>query len=513
MAGNIFNNMAISSRRISLNIFVIKAFTLIINLLIVSVSAEFFGLSINRDIWVITSGFIVNINNSFFNPISDVFKIKFIQIKEEESLHSALVKTGSLLVIYILFIIILIIIFFFFGKSIIQNLFSVGDLFLNRYYTYINILLYSILFTQFSSIGIGILNANNIFYVPEITAFFTSIGNLVIIYFGTKYVGVVSLYLGQYFNLITLSVIIIFFLKKNKILPIIRWDNKFVLKAKDFIWFGTPFYFPYFIGQINSLIEKGLSNRIGIGIISMIDYAQKFTLLFQVVFTNIILTAIIPQLTKNYYRKEWDVYNHSFYSYLKFIVFILSFFVPLLYINAYEINYIFFKRGAITSSDIEQITHLTKLYSLSFIFICLYVYISPVMISQTKNKLQALLGVITQIGIIIFNCLFYKIYNQSIFPISMGIFHLITFFIMIYLINIRNKNKIFIYIIKSIVILFLLIIMAEIINIFIISDNIYISLLLKIGIMTIIILTTSPFIGINVIVYVNMILSRWKLKI
>ena len=113
----------------------------------------------------------------------------------------------------------------------------------------------------------------------------------------------------------------------------------------------------------------------GVGIVSMIDYAQKFTLLFQVVITSIILTAIIPQLTKNFYRKEWEEYYISFYNYLKFIILIISFFVPLLYLNAYEINYIFFKKGEVSISNIEQISLLTKLYSISFIAICLYVYI------------------------------------------------------------------------------------------------------------------------------------------
>lgn len=505
--------MAISSRKISLNIFIIKAFTLVVNLLIVSVSAKYFGLSLDRDIWIIATAFMVNLNNTFFNPISDVFRIKYVQVKEEESIHSALIKTGSLLIVYTVMIILLIIIFLFFGKNIIQGLFGVDGLLLKKYCVYINILLYSILFTQFTSIGIGILNASNIFYIPEVTSFFTSLCNLAIIYFGTKFIGVISLYVGQYFNLIILSFVIIYFLKKNKLLPIFKWSKTYILQAKVFIIFGIPFYFPYVVGQINSLIEKSLSNKMGIGVISMIDYAQKFTLLFQVVFTSIILTAIIPQLTKNFYRKEWEEYYTSFYNYLKFIILIISFFVPLLYLNAYEVNYIFFKKGEVSISDIKQISQLTKLYSISFISICLYVYISPVMISQLKNKQQAVLGVITQIGIIGFNCFFYKIYNQSTFPISIGIFHLLIVIIMLCIISINNKKKIFIYILKSLLILSLLIGIGEIINYFISSDNIYLSVILKTGIMSIFVLAITPILGINIILYFNQLLNIWKLRI
>lgn len=505
--------MAISSRKISLNIFIIKALTLVINLLIVSVSAKYFGLSLDRDIWIIATAFIINLNNTFFNPISDVFRIKYVQVKEEESVQSALTKTGSLLLVYVIMVILLVIIFFFYGKNIIHSLFTVDGLLLNRYCLFVNILLYSILFTQFTSIGIGILNANNIFYIPEITSFFTSFFNLGIIYFGTAYIGIFSLYVGQYFNLLVLSLVIIYFLRKNKLLPIFKWDKTFISQAKVFIVFGIPFYFPYIVGQINSLIEKSLSNKMGVGIVSMIDYAQKFTLLFQVVITSIILTAIIPQLTKNFYRKEWDEYYISFYNYLKFIILIISFFVPLLYLNAYEINYIFFKKGEVSISNIEQISLLSKLYSISFIAICLYVYISPVMISQLKNKQQAVLGVLTQIGIIIFNCFFYKLFNQFTFPVSIGLFHLLIVFIMLYIISIHNKKKIFLYLFKSILILILLLVIGEIINRFIHFDNIYLSLLFKTGIMSIIILAFTPLLGINILFYFNRLLNKWNLKI
>jgi peptidoglycan biosynthesis protein MviN/MurJ (putative lipid II flippase) len=505
--------MAISSRKVSLNIFGLKGITLLVNLLILSVSAKYFGLSIDRDIWIISTAFLVNLNNAFFNPISDVFRIKYIQIKEEESLHSALTKTGSLLIFYLILIIFLIISFSFFGNYVLHKLFIIDGLMLQKYYEFIKILLYSIFFTQFTSIGIGILNAHNIFYISEITAFFTSISNLIIIYFVTPYVGIGSLYIGQYFNLSILLFAVFYFLKKNKLLPIINLKSLRIKDAKIFILFGLPFYFPYIVGQINSLVEKVLSNRMGAGVISMIDYAQKFTSLFQVVFTSIILTSIIPQLTKNFSRKELKLYYDSFFNYLKFVILILSFFVPLLYVTSYEINYIFFRKGEVTIYDIEGITYLTKLYSITFMFICLYVYISPVMISQMKNRLQAVLGIITQLMIIGFNFLFYMIFKQSVFAISLGIFHFIVVLVMLHFLIIENKKQVYIYIVKSIIIILFLVFIGEIISCFLMIKNIYLSLIIKGGLMLIIILLLSFLLEAGLFSYFKQILNKWKLKI
>ena len=504
--------MSISFRRVSLNIFGLRGATLLINVFILSVSAKYFGLSLYRDIWVIATAFAINVNNAFFNPVSDVFRIKYVQVEESESSHSALIKTGSLLVYYFIFLSCICIAYQLWGKFIINHLYFGDAATLQNYYYFIGLLLYSIFFTQFISIGTGILNANHIYYIPEITFFFTSLCNLAIICLVTPYIGIYSLYVGQYFSLFVLLVCILCFLKKNHVLPIFNFSSFSFQNAKPFILFGLPFYFPYIAGQASSLVEKSLSSKMGVGIISMLDYAQKFTSSLQMVFTGIILTTIIPQLTKSFTKKETELYNKDFFNYLKFIFFVLSFVVPILYVSSYEINYIFFKRGEVSLKDIEAITSLTKLYAVAFIPICLYCYITPAMISQMKNKLQAVLAVLLQLLIIGFNYFFYKIFKQSVFALSLGIFHLITVLVMLYCISLRNKNKIYLYLAKSAAAMLVLLFLSETAYRFIHIGNVFLSLIVKSLIVAVMSAFLSSLFGINIFSYAKSILNRWKQK-
>jgi len=504
--------MSISSRRVSLIIFGLRGATLLVYVFILSASAKYFGLSLYKDIWVIAIAFVINVNCVFFYPVSDVFRIKYVQMEESESSHSALTKTSSLLFYYFIFMIFICTAYQLWGKFIINHLYFGDAATLQSYYYFIGLLLYSMFFTQFTSIGIGILNANHIYYVPEITFFCTSLCNLAIIYLATPYIGIYSLYVGEYFGLFALLVCILYFLKKNHLLPIFNLSSFSFQNAKPFILFGLPFYFPYVAAQASSLVEKSLSSRMGVGIISMLDYSQKFTSALRMVFTSIILTTIIPQLTKSFTKKETDLYNQDFFNYLKFIFFILSFIVPVLYVSSYEINYIFFKKGEVSLKDIENITSLTKLYAVAFIPICLYCYITPVMVSQMKNKLQAVLAVLLQLLIIGFNYFFCKIFKQSVFALSLGIFHLITVLVMLYCITLRNKNKIYLYFVKSAVAMLVLLFLSEVAYRFIHIENVFLSLIVKSLIMSAMAASLSPLFGINIFSYAKSILNQWKQK-
>jgi len=504
--------MAVSSRKVSLIIFGLRGATLLIYVFILSASAKYFGLSLYKDIWVIAIAFVANVNYVFFYPVSDVFRIKYIQVEESESSRSALTKTGSLLLYYFIFMALICIAYQLWGKFIINHLYFGDAATQQSYYYFVGLLLYSMFFTQFISIGTGILNANHIYYVPEITFFFTSLCNLAIIYLATPYIGIYSLYAGEYFSLFALLTCILYFLKKNHLLPVFNLSSFSFQNAKPFILFGLPFYFPYIAAQASSLVEKSLLSRMGVGTISMLDYAQKFTFALKMVFTAIILTTIIPQLTKRFTKRETELYNTDFFNYLKFIFFILSFFVPILYVSSYEINYIFFKKGEVSLKDIENITSLTKLYAIAFIPICLYCYITPVMVSQMKNKLQAVLAVLLQLFIIGFNYFLCKIFKQSVFALSLGIFHLITVLVMLYCITLRNKNKIYLYLAKSVAAMLLLLFLSEVIYRYVLIENVFLSLIVKSLIISIVAASLSSFFGINIFSYAKSILNQWKQK-
>lgn len=441
----------------SLYLLVFRFIKITLSIFILTLSAKYFGVSVNMDIWIIVTSVISTINLSLWGPVNETFRAKFVFLKEQEGENSALLKTRSLLLFIIFVTLVCSLLLAFFSKSLIPLLAS--SLVGNQKEVFVSVMLFmipSFIINEVTSIGISVLNAYNVFYMPEVMGIVSSVLNLFCIILLAPHIGIKSLIIAQYFSSFILVFFILYYFKKSKI-KIFIYGFKFKYEhIKPFIYFSLPFFFPYIIAQFNIILEKNLSNSLGIGIVSIVNYASQFKGIVQSVFSSVLVTIMVPSLAYSFANNKHDDFKSVLNENIQIVFICLSLIVPFLFAAAPPIADIFYNKGGLDSISIAKIVSLIRFYSFSIISVMLYLIFGLVLLSQQLGKVYAFQGVIAQLITIFINLLFYKSIGPIIFPLSLLISHFIVSIFMFHSIKVENKKNIGIEICKYIILILIL---------------------------------------------------------
>lgn len=492
-------------KKMTLYLFALRMLRIFLSIIILAFSANFFGVSIERDIWILVSTFLVSLCAAVWGPINEIFRAKFIFISEEEGKDLALEKTQSLLsfVILVTFLISLLLLFFsseivaFIGKNMASNSFGI-------FAHILLILIPTFLLNELTYLGISILNAYDVYYVPEVVGVLTGILNLLIIVWLAPFMGIYSLAVSQYVSLFILLLAIVYFFKIKGInvwckCYLIRWRY-----VKCFLVFALPFFFPYFVGQCNTFIEKWIAGWLGEGNVSIVDYARQFTVVLQNVMSSVLATIMIPMLAKAYSQQRMDDFLSILKEYITISFGIVITILSFLFGAAKPFCEIFFLRGAMTVEAIDKIVILVQMYSVAFIGVLLYLILGMSLLASNKGKQYAFWGIITQLVVLAFNLVLYKKLSINIFPISLGIGHLLSAMIMGSCLEVKEKAKLFILLFQYIFLFILVSSIVWILNICLDMKNAFVQLFLVNGLFFVLLSPLiSCFFGVNPYLYVR----------
>jgi peptidoglycan biosynthesis protein MviN/MurJ (putative lipid II flippase) len=143
-------------------------------------SVKYFGISVERDIWILTSAFISTITAVFFGPLNEIFRAKFVFLRETAGEAEALRKLQSLLLFIVFGVLTLSVLVLLFPRQIkifVAPAVEGGgqtDMFVRLLYLAVP----NLLIQQCINIGMSTLNAFNVFYIPEVVGGITSFINL-----------------------------------------------------------------------------------------------------------------------------------------------------------------------------------------------------------------------------------------------------------------------------------------------------------------------------------------------
>lgn len=228
------------------------------------------------------------------------------------------------------------------------------------------ILLPSVGFISVSSIFLGVLNTQKNFFIPAIAPLFGNIINIFAIYLTHKHVGIYSLAIGFFANIIFVLLIQIFFVMRSgiqfslnlKITPRI----KFFLISLLPVAFGNSFF------QFNQVIANGFSSQIEGG---NSEISRSF-LLIQT-FISILITgisvAILPTIAS---ARSKNLQSSVFFDGLKGIILITFPFSILVGIFGLELaRFVYYDilvflhlgTGKITLESIQKIGLITQFFS------------------------------------------------------------------------------------------------------------------------------------------------------
>lgn len=434
---NSFSNI----KKITSILFILRILRMSMSVVTLIFSAKYFGVSIERDVWILATTFLVTICSAVWGPINETFRAKFIFIRKQEGEQIALQKTASLIgfiVVVTLLLSFCILIFLHpISSAIVQLPTDEGN---KLFVSLLLIILPTFLINELINICISILNAYEVYYIPEIAGAISSFLNIIIIACLAPVFGIYSLAISQYAALILLLLLVFYKVKQLNVFLLSQFRHIQYKYVKAFLFFALPFFLPYFVGQCNLLVEKWLAGLLGEGIISSLDYARQFTVVLQGVFGSILTTVMIPMLAQNYTKNDNGGFNKVFSEHLVVCFTILALAVPLLYGAAQPLCEFFFLRGNVSPEALQVIVVLTRMYAVAFVGIILYLLFGNALLASNKGKLYALCGVLAQILVIAINILFIHYYNIYIFPISVGASHLISAIIMsVFLKNINSK--------------------------------------------------------------------------
>ncbi len=420
-------------------LFTLKIVGLLLSMATLGLTAKFFGISEARDIWLLITALLTSTLALLFGPLNETFRAKFTSLKESETIQKVEIRIRSLLGFYLV-ISCVALCFFYIYPSFFKEIIAPGIENQEAFVAFLYVMAPSILITQTSNLYIGILNAHDIFYIPEIMASISTALNFGLVYFLANHIGIYSLIISQYISLLILLSILIYFLsKKNiKVTPILifKWDN-----IKPFIIYSLPFFLPYIIGQLSNIVEKNLSNTLGEGIVSSLDYSKKFMSILQSILASVLASLMVTDLTKYFVNKNTDMFEQNLKKYTQFLLIILCFGVSFLVGASSPISNFFFLKGEMTPADINFIARLMILYGFSFIGVSLYVFSGVLLLAQNKGKFYAIIGMCTQLGLIILYVSFYKSLGAYIFPIALGSTHLLASCFLLNHAQFSNKKK------------------------------------------------------------------------
>lgn len=422
-------------------LFLLKFLKIPVYILNLSLTAKYFGVSLERDAWLLAFGAMMFIDNALWGPINETFRAKFIIIKEKEGERIAIEKTKSLLffiIFFSIFISLLLVIQPDILSGVVAPKFSSSEL--EVFNTIIRYTSSCLLVNQLMQISISVLNAYDSFYIPEIAGFITSSLTLLFIIWLAPVIGIYSLLVSYLFGTVILIVMLTLQMKKLGV-EIFGGGSKLKFTYfKEFFKYSLPMYVPFLFLQLNTFVEKILASKLGLGLVSIIDYSRKFSELMLTVFVSVITSLLMPALTKNFIRGNEDIFIEEFLRIFKLGILIISIVAAVMFCGGNSIIDAFYNKGNIAVSKLQMITELSQYFILGLVGVFVNIIFGMTLMSSERTKIFATIIMITNILIILFNVIFIKYLGVYVFPISLLVFNMIGGYLIFYFFPFRRRR-------------------------------------------------------------------------
>lgn len=390
-----------------------------------SLAAKYFGVSLDRDMWLIALNCIVVMNLAVWGPINETFRAKYVILREEQGETQVLAKARSLMVVAMVISLCLVGSILAFPVPIARLIAPAYDAEqVNALVLMLMIVAPSLLFDQFNQLGISILNAHNSFFVPEISNCIAAVVNVVSMVVLAPYIGIYALAVSYYAGMALMVLFIVFEINKRKI-PLFSQGHKVKFADfKPFFLYALPFFIPYFFIQVNVLVEKSLGNILGEGVVSMLDYSRRFVDIPINVLTSVLLTMLVPILAGRFAKQDTAGFLTDFKQVYQFGLLIVTALIAFFYSSGVElIELILYHGGEIPSAAILKMGSLSTYYAWSALINFFYIIFGLALLATKKGKIYAFFGVIAQLIMIALNFMFYRTFGAYTFPLSFIVAH------------------------------------------------------------------------------------------
>ena len=460
---SLLHKFSSSTSWVTVGLSLIQLFKACFSIFTVILSSIYFGTSLDRDVWLLSLSIMAIIGALIFGPVYQIFRVKLIMIKEEEGEEKALKSIGSLLV-YMMLLSMLIILLAEIFPSLVSKIFDVNYTDEQQHFFKIMVRLIAptLLFSVFTIMLSGVLNVYKTFYIPEVMSVLSIIINVVIILLFAPGYGIYSLIISSYLSNVIFIIVLLLALKKNKI-DLIKNLNLNFSYIMPFIKFALPFYLNYFIAQVLLVVERILSVLIGVGSVSVLDYARKFSSIPIDVIQGSGNAILATTLTEKYITEGEISFILEVNKFMNLMLIILLPIVTIFVICPVEIVNLFLLHGAFDPKFVLPTANSLFWFGFGVVSIIFFTANSYALMAQVKNKNLVIISGIIGFVILIINLLFYKKYGIQVLAFSWSIAHFIGGVFMYFIISFKEYKLLFKEFFRKMALIFIVLIISLVI--------------------------------------------------
>lgn len=438
------NKLFHSARGITIGMVLMQSLKGCFSIALVMTTASLFGAGIERDSWVIGWSVQVIVFKLLFGPVNEVFRSRFIHLKEEIGEAGALKSVYSLLFILLFISIALISLFIYFRSSLVHifapGYNSISDRLIIE--EMILLLIPTLILSELITLFVALLNSYQSFYLPEIFGVFSVLFNIVLLLLLGPYWGIHTLVWANYISSILLFSMLIYFLYKRRIYPAL---SSFSFRsATPYLLFSIPLYFSYGFGQLNAWVERVLVSFLAVGHTSALDYARKFIDWPITIIITVGSTVMAPMLAAIWVKEKKSVhFQNQFFQFLRLGLLIISPIVLVFSVGSFELVELLLHRGNFEEEWIRPTAETLGWFGFGLYGLVFYSVSGQALLIQKKAFQYALIGILAQIIPIIINFFFYKNYGLEVFGMSWCIAQYVAGLIMF--LSVQSFHRQFIY--------------------------------------------------------------------
>lgn len=149
---------------------------------------------------------------------------------------------------------------------------------------------------------------------------------------------------------------------------------------------ALPVFYASLFGQANAIIDRALASKLSPGVISSLNYANRITLLFVVLFGMTIAVVSFPRLNKYIKNKSYSLLSLLINNLLLIPAIFFLPIISFLCINAYDLVEMIFERGQFTPNDTLITSQSLFYYVFGIIFSIYREILVKILISFEKTK-------------------------------------------------------------------------------------------------------------------------------
>ncbi|MES2478209.1 MAG: lipid II flippase MurJ [Bacteroidota bacterium] len=386
---------------------------------LVMLTASLFGTGIDRDAWVIGWSVQVIVFKFLFGPINEIFRSRFIHLKEEKGEAEALQSAYSLLA-FLFGISLLLIVLFFVFRSALVPFFAPGYQNQEEIQVIEQMILFlipTLILSELITLFTALLNSYQSFYLPEIFGSFSVLFNIILLLVVGKIWGIQTLVFANYLSSIVLLLLLVrFLIKKGILIREFKFSFQLIL---PYLVFSLPLYFSYTAGQLNAWVERVLVSYLPVGHTSALDYARKFIDMPVTIIITVGSIVMTPMLTAIWVKEKDSLhYQHNFFLFLRLGLLIISPIVLLFSAGSNDIVELLLHRGNFSADMVQPTADTLSWFGLGLYGVVFYSISGQALLVQKKSGLYAFIGIFCQLIPIVINYYYYRQYGLEVFGMS-----------------------------------------------------------------------------------------------